>query len=105
MNAEKTRWLTTLTTKRLPNLKRWRPAGGISKVSSNLCIALTRCVWAISPERSGGLFGKKCSTSAAAAASWPESMAREGATVTGLDMGFEPLQVAGCLMRWSPAFR
>jgi 2-polyprenyl-6-hydroxyphenyl methylase/3-demethylubiquinone-9 3-methyltransferase len=44
-------------------------------------------------ERSGGLFGKKCSMSAAAAASW-RSMAREGATVTGLDMGFEPLQVA-----------
>lgn len=31
--------------------------------------------------------------SVVAAAFWP-SMAREGATVTGLDMGFEPLQVA-----------
>lgn len=44
-------------------------------------------------ERAGGLFGKRCSMSVVAAAFWP-SMAREGATVTGLDMGFEPLQVA-----------
>ena len=44
-------------------------------------------------ERAGGLFGKRCSMSVVAAAFWPRVW-REGATVTGLDMGFEPLQVA-----------
>ena len=44
-------------------------------------------------ERSGGLFGK--SARRRLRRRHPaESMAREGATVTGPDMGFEPLQVA-----------
>ncbi len=88
------RWLTTLTTKRLPNLKRWRPAGGISKVSSNRCIALHPLRLGYIAERSGGLFGKKVLDVGCGGGILAESMAREGANVTGLDMGFEPLQVA-----------
>ncbi len=45
-------------------------------------------------ERSGGLFGKKVLDVGCGGGISAESMAREGATVTGLDMGFEPLQVA-----------
>lgn len=45
-------------------------------------------------ERSGGLFGKKVLDVGCGGGILAESMAREGATVTGLDMGFEPLQVA-----------
>ncbi|MBD3744082.1 hypothetical protein IE980_18580 [Klebsiella pneumoniae] len=54
-------------------------------------------------ERSGGLFGKKSSMSAAAAASSP-SMAREGATVTGLDMGPNRCRSPGCTP-WRAVFR
>lgn len=50
-------------------------------------------------ERSGGLFGKKVLDVGCGGGILAESMAREGATVTGLDMGFEPLQVAGCMPR------
>ncbi len=46
------------------------------------------------PERAGGLFGKKVLDVGCGGGILAESMAREGATVTGLDMGFEPLQVA-----------
>ncbi len=45
-------------------------------------------------ERSGGLFGKKVLDVGCGGGILAESMAREGANVTGLDMGFEPLQVA-----------
>lgn len=45
-------------------------------------------------ERSGGLFGKKILDVGCGGGILAESMAREGATVTGLDMGAEPLQVA-----------
>ncbi len=45
-------------------------------------------------ERAGGLFGKKVLDVGCGGGILAESMAREGATVTGLDMGFEPLQVA-----------
>lgn len=45
-------------------------------------------------ERSGGLFGKKVLDVGCGGGILAESMAREGATVTGLDMCFEPLQVA-----------
>ena len=45
-------------------------------------------------ERSGGLFGKKVLDVGCGGGILAESMAREGATVTGLDMGAEPLQVA-----------
>ena len=45
-------------------------------------------------ERSGGLFGKKVLDVGCGGGILAESMAREGAAVTGLDMGFEPLQVA-----------
>ena len=45
-------------------------------------------------ERSNGLFGKKVLDVGCGGGILAESMAREGATVTGLDMGFEPLQVA-----------
>ncbi len=62
-------------------------------MSSNRCTALTRCVWAI--DRAGGLFGKKVLDVAGYGGDIvAESIAREGTTVTGLDMGFEPLQVA-----------
>ncbi|WP_058912807.1 bifunctional 2-polyprenyl-6-hydroxyphenol methylase/3-demethylubiquinol 3-O-methyltransferase UbiG [Entomohabitans teleogrylli] len=44
--------------------------------------------------RCGGLFGKKVLDVGCGGGILAESMAREGATVTGLDMGFEPLQVA-----------
>ncbi len=50
-------------------------------------------------ERSGGLFGKKVLDVGCGGGILAESMAREGATVTGLDMGAEPLQVAGCTPR------
>ncbi|WP_194206335.1 bifunctional 2-polyprenyl-6-hydroxyphenol methylase/3-demethylubiquinol 3-O-methyltransferase UbiG [Superficieibacter sp. 1612_C1] len=45
-------------------------------------------------ERSGGLFGKSVLDVGCGGGILAESMAREGATVTGLDMGAEPLQVA-----------
>lgn len=45
-------------------------------------------------ERAGGLFGKQVLDVGCGGGILAESMAREGATVTGLDMGSEPLQVA-----------
>ncbi|GAL57353.1 3-demethylubiquinone-9 3-methyltransferase [Pseudescherichia vulneris NBRC 102420] len=45
-------------------------------------------------ERVGGLFGKKVLDVGCGGGILAESMAREGANVSGLDMGFEPLQVA-----------
>lgn len=45
-------------------------------------------------ERAGGLFGKTVLDVGCGGGILSESMAREGATVTGLDMGAEPLQVA-----------
>ncbi|MGP3593207.1 bifunctional 2-polyprenyl-6-hydroxyphenol methylase/3-demethylubiquinol 3-O-methyltransferase UbiG [Vagococcus sp. WN89Y] len=45
-------------------------------------------------EHAGGLFGKKVLDVGCGGGILAESMAREGASVTGLDMGFEPLQVA-----------
>lgn len=45
-------------------------------------------------ERADGLFGKKVLDVGCGGGILAESMAREGATVTGLDMGAEPLQVA-----------
>lgn len=44
--------------------------------------------------RAGGLFGKTVLDVGCGGGILAESMAREGANVTGLDMGFEPLQVA-----------
>lgn len=45
-------------------------------------------------ERAGGLFDKKVLDVGCGGGILAESMAREGARVTGLDMGAEPLQVA-----------
>ena len=45
-------------------------------------------------ERADGLFGKNVLDVGCGGGILAESMAREGAIVTGLDMGFEPLQVA-----------
>ncbi|OAT34112.1 3-demethylubiquinone-9 3-methyltransferase [Buttiauxella brennerae ATCC 51605] len=45
-------------------------------------------------QRAGGLFGKTVLDVGCGGGILAESMAHEGATVTGLDMGFEPLQVA-----------
>lgn len=45
-------------------------------------------------QRSGGVFGKKVLDVGCGGGILAESMAREGAKVTGLDMGAEPLQVA-----------
>jgi 2-polyprenyl-6-hydroxyphenyl methylase/3-demethylubiquinone-9 3-methyltransferase len=45
-------------------------------------------------ERAGGLFGKTVLDVGCGGGILAESMAREGATVTGLDMGAEPLAVA-----------
>ncbi len=45
-------------------------------------------------QRSGGIFGKKILDVGCGGGILAESMAREGAKVTGLDMGAEPLQVA-----------
>lgn len=45
-------------------------------------------------QRSNGLFGKKVLDVGCGGGILAESMAREGASVTGLDMGAEPLQVA-----------
>lgn len=45
-------------------------------------------------QRSGGVFGKKILDVGCGGGILAESMAREGANVTGLDMGAEPLQVA-----------
>ncbi|MCC8373762.1 MULTISPECIES: bifunctional 2-polyprenyl-6-hydroxyphenol methylase/3-demethylubiquinol 3-O-methyltransferase UbiG [Photorhabdus] len=45
-------------------------------------------------QRSGGIFGKKVLDVGCGGGILSESMAREGADVTGLDMGTEPLQVA-----------
>ncbi|UNK24734.1 bifunctional 2-polyprenyl-6-hydroxyphenol methylase/3-demethylubiquinol 3-O-methyltransferase UbiG [Yersinia intermedia] len=45
-------------------------------------------------QRSGGIFDKKVLDVGCGGGILAESMAREGAHVTGLDMGYEPLQVA-----------
>ncbi|WP_312978322.1 bifunctional 2-polyprenyl-6-hydroxyphenol methylase/3-demethylubiquinol 3-O-methyltransferase UbiG [Atlantibacter sp.] len=45
-------------------------------------------------ERAGGLFGKTVLDVGCGGGILSESMSRQGATVTGLDMGAEPLQVA-----------
>lgn len=45
-------------------------------------------------QRSGGIFEKKVLDVGCGGGILAESMAREGAQVTGLDMGYEPLQVA-----------
>ncbi|ANR80740.1 bifunctional 3-demethylubiquinol 3-O-methyltransferase/2-polyprenyl-6-hydroxyphenol methylase [Kosakonia sacchari] len=45
-------------------------------------------------EHAAGLFGKKVLDVGCGGGILAESMAQEGAEVTGLDMGFEPLQVA-----------
>ncbi|MCW7761174.1 bifunctional 3-demethylubiquinol 3-O-methyltransferase/2-polyprenyl-6-hydroxyphenol methylase [Photorhabdus luminescens] len=45
-------------------------------------------------QRSGGIFGKKVLDVGCGGGILSESMAREGAETTGLDMGTEPLQVA-----------
>jgi len=45
-------------------------------------------------QRSGGVFGKKILDVGCGGGILAESMAREGAHVTGLDMGAEPLEVA-----------
>lgn len=45
-------------------------------------------------QRADGLFGKKVLDVGCGGGILAESMAREGADVTGLDMGAEPLQVA-----------
>ncbi|WP_075181297.1 bifunctional 2-polyprenyl-6-hydroxyphenol methylase/3-demethylubiquinol 3-O-methyltransferase UbiG [Pantoea sp. 1.19] len=45
-------------------------------------------------QHAGGLFGKKVLDVGCGGGILAESMAREGAVVTGLDMGAEPLQVA-----------
>ncbi|MFD2177382.1 bifunctional 2-polyprenyl-6-hydroxyphenol methylase/3-demethylubiquinol 3-O-methyltransferase UbiG [Veronia pacifica] len=45
-------------------------------------------------EKSGGIFGKKVLDVGCGGGILAESMAREGAVVTGLDMGKEPLEVA-----------
>ncbi|HAI06326.1 MAG TPA: 3-demethylubiquinone-9 3-O-methyltransferase, partial [Pantoea sp.] len=45
-------------------------------------------------QRSNGLFGKKVLDVGCGGGILAESMAREGAIVTGLDMGAEPLAVA-----------
>ncbi|MFE4112216.1 bifunctional 2-polyprenyl-6-hydroxyphenol methylase/3-demethylubiquinol 3-O-methyltransferase UbiG [Kosakonia sp. YIM B13611] len=45
-------------------------------------------------EHASGLFGKKVLDVGCGGGILAESMAQEGADVTGLDMGFEPLQVA-----------
>jgi len=45
-------------------------------------------------EHAAGLFGKKVLDVGCGGGILAESMAQEGADVTGLDMGFEPLQVA-----------
>lgn len=45
-------------------------------------------------QRSGGIFGKKVLDVGCGGGILSESMAREGAEVTGLDMGTEPLEVA-----------
>ncbi|CQR81729.1 bifunctional 3-demethylubiquinone-9 3-methyltransferase/ 2-octaprenyl-6-hydroxy phenol methylase [Escherichia coli K-12] len=68
------------------------PAGGIWKVSSNRCTALTRCVWAILPSVLAVYLAKRCSMSVVAAAFWPRVWRAKARR--GLDMGFEPLQVA-----------
>lgn len=45
-------------------------------------------------QRSQGLFGKQVLDVGCGGGILAESMAKEGATVTGLDMGYEPLEVA-----------
>ncbi|WP_019209361.1 bifunctional 2-polyprenyl-6-hydroxyphenol methylase/3-demethylubiquinol 3-O-methyltransferase UbiG [Yersinia massiliensis] len=45
-------------------------------------------------QRSGGIFGKNVLDVGCGGGILAESMAHEGANVTGLDMGYEPLQVA-----------
>lgn len=45
-------------------------------------------------QRSGGIFGKRVLDVGCGGGILAESMAHEGANVTGLDMGYEPLQVA-----------
>ncbi len=77
-----------------PNSKPSRRAGGIWRANSSHCIASTLYALATLLNAQAACLVKRYSTSAAAGGILAESMAREGATVTGLDMGFEPLQVA-----------
>lgn len=87
------RLLTTLTMKKLPSLKQSRHAGGILRVNLSHCTVLTRCVWATLLSAQAACLVKVLDVDCGGGI-LAESMAREGATVTGLDMGFEPLQVA-----------
>lgn len=87
------RLLTTLTMKKLPSLKQSRHAGGILRVNLSHCTVLTRCVWATLLNAQAACLVKVLDVGCGGGI-LAESMAREGATVTGLDMGFEPLQVA-----------
>ncbi|XMR49443.1 bifunctional 2-polyprenyl-6-hydroxyphenol methylase/3-demethylubiquinol 3-O-methyltransferase UbiG [Escherichia coli] len=55
-------------------------------------------------ERAGGLFGKKVLDVGCGGGILAESMAREGATVTGLDMGLSHCRWQNCT-HWKAAFR
>lgn len=55
-------------------------------------------------ERAGGLFGKKVLDVGCGGGILAESMAREGATVTGLDMALSHCRWQNCT-RWKAAFR
>lgn len=76
-----------------PNSKPSPRAGGIWRASSNRSTASTRCGWAILPNAPAACSVKVLDVGCGGGI-LAESMAREGATVTGLDMGAEPLQVA-----------
>ncbi|MCM3330407.1 methyltransferase domain-containing protein, partial [Bacillus cereus] len=87
-----------------PNSKPSPRAGGIWRASSNRSTASTRCGWGYIAERSGGLFGKKVLDVGCGGGILAESMAREGATVTGLDMGPNRCRSPGCTP-WRAVFR
>ncbi len=76
-----------------PNSKPSRRAGGIWRANSSHCIASTLYALATLLSAQAACLVKVLDVGCGGGI-LAESMAREGATVTGLDMGFEPLQVA-----------
>ena len=67
---------------------------GSRRANSGRCTRSIRCGSHGSSEMAGGIATRTCSTSAAAAASSSEAMARDGARVTGIDLSTKALGVA-----------
>ena len=81
------------TPRNWPSSANWPTAGGIRTANSGRCTRSTRCAWTGSTAWPRWP-ASRCSTSAAAAASWPKRWPRARAQVTGIDLAAKPLGVA-----------